>query len=408
MFKSKCKNILYRATLCVCLLMLAGLAQSAATKLNDYHWSGVDRVIAISDLHGDYQQYFKVMQSAGLINAKGKWIGGKTHLVQTGDITDRGPDSRKIIDHLIKLSKQANKKGGHIHMLIGNHEAMNVSGDLRYVHAEEYAVFANSKSLHLQELQWQRQLEMVQSLDAKAFAALDLAAARSKWEKKIPLGWVEHRAAWAVDGEYGKWVLKNPVAIRINDTVYLHGGISSKFCRYSLRSLSKLMHEGLSDYDADKPSIVDDPLGPTWYRGLAQEDESGVYSQTLDNVLKRYKVKRMVVGHTPTDGIVWPRFDQRVIVNDTGIAKYYGANKGILELQGGVATAIYAGQRIQIPQASSERVDYLRAVIKVNPDNAKLKKRLEKLLASELVEKTSAEEASTEEPEEAAVIGICQ
>ncbi|MCF6263735.1 MAG: metallophosphoesterase [Xanthomonadales bacterium] len=408
MFKSNHKGIVSRAILGVCLLLLAGVSQSAATKLNDYHWSGVERVIAIGDLHGDYQQFVKIMQSAGLMNTKGKWTGGKTHLVQTGDITDRGADSRKIIDHLIKLSKQAKKKGGYIHMLIGNHEAMNVGGDLRYVHAGEYAAFADSKSLHLQEQQWQRQLELVQSIDAEAFASLDLVAARSKWEKKIPLGWVEHRAAWATDGEYGKWVLNNPAAIRINETIYLHGGISSKFCRYSLRSLSKLMHEGLSNYDAEIPSIVNDPVGPIWYRGLAQEAEGGVYSQTLDNVLKRYKVKRIVVGHTPTGGIVWPRFDQRVIVNDTGIATYYGRNTGILELQGGVATAIYANQRIQIPESSSERIDYLRAVIKVKPDNAKLKKRLEKLLAPELVEKTSTEEASAEETEEVAVIGTCQ
>lgn len=401
--------IVYPSILGACLLLLAGVAQSAATKLNDYHWSGVTRVIAISDLHGDYEQFLKVMQSAGLINSKGKWTGGKTHLVQTGDITDRGADSRKIIDHLVKLLKQAKKKGGYIHMLIGNHEAMNVIGDLRYVHAGEYAAFANSKSPRLQELQWQRQLKSLQSKDPEAFGSLDLAAARTEWTQKVPLGWVEHRKEWATDGEYGKWVQSNPVAIRINDTIYLHGGISSKYCRYSLRSISKQFHEGLSNYDAARPTIVTDPLGPIWYRGLAKEDEDGVYSQTLDNVLSRYKVKRIVVGHTPTGGIVWPRFDQRVIVNDTGIAKHYGGNKGILELQDGVATAIYADQKIQIPKLSSDRADYLRAVIKVNPDNTRLKKRLENLLTPKPAENSNT--AETEEiaaGEEVAVIGTCQ
>ncbi len=397
------KGIVFRLTMAVSLLLFAGVSQAATTKLNDYHWMGVERVIAIGDLHGDYQQYFKVMQAAGLINSKGKWIGGETHLVQTGDITDRGADSRKIIDHLSKLLKQAKRKGGYIHMLIGNHEAMNVSGDLRYVDPGEYAAFANSKSPRLQELQWQQQLKWLQSNDEEAFALLDLSAERDKWEKKTPLGWVEHRQAWAIGGKYGKWVQNNPVAIRINDTIYLHGGISSKFCNYSLRSLSELMHEGLSNYAADVPTIVDDPLGPTWYRGLAREDETGVYSQTLDNVLNRYQVKRIVVGHTPTGGIVWPRFDQRVIVNDTGIAKHYGGHIAILELQGNVATAIYSGQRIAIPETSSAREDYLRAVIKIDPDNTKLKQRLERLLAPE-----PKEEPNTVKADEAAVIDTCQ
>jgi len=76
------------------LLLLPGLAMAKAKKLDDYHWTGVERVIAIGDLHGDYGQYLKVMQSAGLINKKGKWSGGETHLVQTGDITDRGEEER--------------------------------------------------------------------------------------------------------------------------------------------------------------------------------------------------------------------------------------------------------------------------------------------------------------------------
>ena len=93
-------------------LLVNGPADAKAKKVDDYHWTGVERVVAIGDLHGDYGQYIKVMESAGLIGKNGKWTGGKTHLVQTGDITDRGDDSRKIIDHLVKLKKQANRKGG--------------------------------------------------------------------------------------------------------------------------------------------------------------------------------------------------------------------------------------------------------------------------------------------------------
>ncbi len=109
------------------ILLAPGLADAKAKKVDNYHWTGVERVVAIGDLHGDYGRYIDVMESAGLIDKSGKWSGGQTHLVQTGDITDRGADSRKIIDHLVKLSKQAKKKGGYVHLLIGNHEEMTCS-----------------------------------------------------------------------------------------------------------------------------------------------------------------------------------------------------------------------------------------------------------------------------------------
>ena len=36
--------------------------------------------------------------------AGGRWSAGDTHFVQTGDIPDRGPDTRRIMDHLEKVS----------------------------------------------------------------------------------------------------------------------------------------------------------------------------------------------------------------------------------------------------------------------------------------------------------------
>ncbi len=362
-------------------LFCPALLTAEAKQIDDYNWTGVERVVAIGDLHGDYQQYIKVMRSAGLIDSKGRWSGGKTHLVQTGDVTDRGADSRKIIDHLIKLGKQAKKKGGYVHTLIGNHESMNVTGDLRYVSAGEFEAFTSRKSPRYQEMQWQRQVDWLQSNDPEAFATLDLEAYRLEWEQRVPLGWVEHRQAWSLGGEYGKWVKGNPVAIQINDTIFLHGGISAKYCRFSLESLTRQSMAAMENYDYAVSTIIDDPLGPLWYRGLALEQEAEVFSQTLDNILERYSAKRIVVGHTPTGGIVWPRFDQRVIVNDTGIAAHYGSHKGVLELTADGATAIYADRRIPVPPTSAEREAYLRVVIGADSNNAELKQRLARMLA---------------------------
>jgi len=381
-------------------LLVPGPASAKAKKIDDYHWTGVERIIAIGDLHGDYGQYLQVMQSAGLINKKGKWSGGKTHLVQTGDITDRGDDSRKIIDHLVKLAKQAKKKGGYVHLLIGNHETMNVVGDLRYVTKGEFAAFQSRDSARFQDMQWQRQTEWMKVNDPE-FEQIDLDAYRLEWEQRVPLGWVEHRLAWAMNGEYGKWVKGNPMVIQVNDTLFLHGGISSKYCKFSLESMTRQAIAAMENYDPAVTTIIDDPLGPVWYRGLATEDETEVYSQTVDNVLNRYGARRIVVGHTPTGGAVWPRFDQRVVVNDTGIAAYYGSHKGVLELTSDGAVAIYGDKRIPLPTDNDGREAYLRAVIEADSNNGQLKKQLQRMLAPPVAE------PAIQEGEEATP-GTCQ
>lgn len=395
-------------------LVMAGPVQAKAKKIDDYHWTGVDRVVAIGDLHGDYEQYLKVMASAGLINGKGKWTGGDTHLVQTGDITDRGPDSRKIIDHLVKLAKQARKKRGYIHMLIGNHEAMNVSGDLRYVSEGEFKAFTTRNSAALQQRQWESQLQWMRA-NILTFEEIDLVAYRAEWEQRVPLGWVEHRNAWSFSGEYGSWAKKNAVAVKLNDTIFLHGGISAKYCKLSLRSITEQAIAALEINDPTVETIINDSLGPLWYRGLAEEDETELFSQTLDNILERYGASRIVVGHTPTGGVVWPRFDQRVVANDTGIAAHYGSNTGILELTAEGATAIYGEQRIPLPVNNSGREGYLRAVIETNTDNARLKARLAKMLAppAEDAGETGNGDADAQDGQESPVVteplpGICR
>jgi hypothetical protein len=375
----------YSTIVLLLLLVVSGSAVAQAKKINDYHWSGVERVVAIGDLHGDYDQYIRVMESAGLLNRRGRWSGGETHLVQTGDIPSRGDDTRKIVDHIIRVARQARRAGGYVHMLIGNHEMMDVVGDLRFKTPGEFAAFETRSSAPLREMQWDHRVEWMRTNDP-AFAELDLEAYRLEWEETVPLGWVEHRQAWMLTGEYGQWVKGNPVAVRINDSIFLHGGISAKYCKFSLESLTEQVIAAMENYDPTVESILFDELGPLWYRGLARENETEVFSETLDNILNRYGVKRVVIGHSPTGGAVWPRFDQRVIVNDTGIGGYFGSHMGILELTADGTTAIYDDIRIRLPEKNADRVEYLEAVIEADSNNARLKARLARMLAPSVVE----------------------
>jgi len=104
------------------------------------------RIVAVGDLHGDYAAWTQIARAAGVIDSKGHWSGGKTVLVQMGDITDRGPDSLKIVRSLQQLQKEAPRKGGKAIVVLGNHEAMNLIGDNRYTAPGEYAAFADSQS----------------------------------------------------------------------------------------------------------------------------------------------------------------------------------------------------------------------------------------------------------------------
>lgn len=383
MFSSKTLNNLLAPALAASLLVVALPLEAGAKarQVDDYRWEGVARVVAVGDLHGDYDQYLRVLADAGLVDERGRWSGGETHLVQTGDVPDRGPDTRRILDHLEKLKKEARKKGGAVHTLVGNHEAMNVYGDLRYVTQGEFDAFRGKQSERLWQLQWEHHLRTMQERDPEAFAALDQEAFRKEWEQQYPLGWVEHRSAWAPQGEYGSLVMANPVVLQINDTLYLHGGLSAKYCKLSLAEVTEQVRAGMANFNHEQPGIVEDELGPLWYRGLASDDEA-LRGPMVTAILARYGAARMVVGHTVTQGIVWPRFDGRVILNDVGIAAYYGGYRAYLELGPEGPVAHYGRKPVKLPTSDAARLDYLRQVVALNPTNGHLQSRLQRMQAS--------------------------
>ena len=74
---------------------LAVAALTAGTARTEESWDGVARVLAVGDVHGDHGQFLAVLQAGGVVDRRGRWNGGRTHLVQTGDRIDRGADSRR-------------------------------------------------------------------------------------------------------------------------------------------------------------------------------------------------------------------------------------------------------------------------------------------------------------------------
>lgn len=375
--------------LILCLL-LAPMLAAKPRQIDAYRWDGVDRIVAIGDLHGDYDSYLGVLKAAGIVNARGRWSAGGTHLVQTGDIPDRGPDTRRIIAHLAKLAREAEKRGGRVHHLIGNHEAMNVQGDLRYVIAGEFEAFVDKQSATRRDRYFNATLQTLQRSDPARFAALP-ADFREQFNRAHPLGWVEHRLAWdprfGDDGELLRWTLQAPVAVQLNDAIFLHGGISASYCGNSLASLTEKAHAALRDtslpgrtQDPEQRSILNDPQGPLWYRGLAGVSPAA-RPETVQAILAQHDARHLVIGHTGTGGVIWPRLNARVILIDTGMSAAYGRHLAWLEFTKEGAFAGYPGGRVTLPMRDAERARYLDAVIALQSGNPNLQRRRELLQA---------------------------
>ena len=337
-------GVLSRVCLFVSALMLAASPSPAQTPA---------RIVAVGDLHGDYAAWIDIARSAGVIDAKNRWSGGRTTLVQAGDITDRGPDSLKIIKHLRKLEKEAAKAGGRVVVLLGNHEAMNVTGDLRYVHPGEYAAFVDANSERLRETAYQANGKIFEANYRAKFPAMTARQIREAWFASTPLGLLEHQVAWSPKGELGRWATGLPALVKIGDTLFVHGGLSAAYAAVPAAEINRRVSTALANRETAPTSILNDPLGPLWYRGLitrgpAFEQEiaaaaaaAGTVPQPrpgmaaeLDMVLAGHGAKRLVVGHTPSTKGIAIDHGGKLIRIDTGISRHYGGQLSWLEIVG--------------------------------------------------------------------------
>jgi hypothetical protein len=304
------------------LLLLFLLGPGA---FGQYEFQGVQRIVAVGDIHGGFDQLTDVLRSAGVIDKRNRWAGGKTHLVQVGDMVNRGPASRRVMDLLMNLEGQARRAGGHVHVLLGNHEAMNLYGDLRYLAPADWAAYRSSESAELRERFWELSVPQAQRADP---------AFRKQWEAEHPLGWVEHRQAFAPDGRYGKWLRARPVIVKIDGLVFVHAGIGPKYASWTLDRLNDAARAELQDFSRLEDGVVLDDEGPLWYRGLAQAPEEELAGH-VDAVLAHLGARHMVIGHTPMREGIQPRFGGKVLLIDTGMTPSYGGRPACLVVEGG-------------------------------------------------------------------------
>jgi hypothetical protein len=331
-------------------------------------------IVAIGDIHGDYDNFKKVLTEAGLINRRGNWIAENTRFVQLGDLPDRGPDTDKIIEQMQKLQRQAKRDGGQVFALIGNHEAMNVYGDLRYVHPGEYEALKSRNSRQLRDRYYDAEVANLTAAD-KNFVADD--AFEEQWLQRIPLGYVEHRIAWSPTGKFGSWVMANDAITKVGRALFLHGGVSSRLLGMSIDEINIQVRRELGGDLPEEPGLSEADDGPLWYRGLATGDEQQEADQ-VDAVLAAFDVDRIIIGHTPGLGTIVPRFGGKVLIIDAGIAEYYGSHLASLRIEGDNYFTIQNGNKVLLPSNSREMIRYFEQMAQHEPTQALLN-RLEEL-----------------------------
>jgi len=380
------------------VVLSAALCQAQALA-EEWRWSGIERVVAVGDVHGAFDAMTATLINAGVLDEGLHWNGGATHLVFTGDILDRGPKSRNVMDLIMRLEEEAPDAGGRVHLLLGNHEVMNLVGDLRYVSKAEYAAFADEESAEDRERGFQAYRKTRPENSNEDWL-------RDEYQGKYPAGFFGHRRAFGSNGAYGPWLMSKPLMIVINGTAFVHGGLSELVAELGLEGVNRKLTSQVRDYvtqaevliekgilsptgsfhraagilealpdDVDRPTYIRTAIGtvinlndasvhsqssPSWYRGnvgcgpLIEEDK-------LAGALAAIGANRVVVGHTPTlTRRVLERLDGRVIEIDTGMltAAYKGSGNALI-IEGEILTVVNEKtSAVSAPVAHPRRVGF--------------------------------------------------
>lgn len=269
-----------------------------------------DRIVAVGDLHGDLKATRRALVLAGAMDEADRFIGGKLVVVQTGDEIDREDDDRAILELFDRLADAAQARGGRVIPLVGNHEAMNVAGDFRYVTRGGFAAFADS----------------------------DVTRVPGAVLQQFPVEARGRAAAFFPGGPFARRLAERRAVVMVGDTVFVHGGVTLDHVRYGIARLNRELSRWMSGEGAPS-ALGNDQEGPLWTRRYS-DDKSGVDCAGLQATLTALSAKRMVVGHTPHEEGISSACDGRVWRIDTGLSSYYGGPSQVLEIRGDQVTVL--------------------------------------------------------------------
>ena len=285
------------------------------------------KVIAISDIEGNFNGFSSFLLKQDIIDSNFNWIFGNGHLVLVGDFMDRGDQVLECLWLIYSLEQQAKEHRGQVHFILGNHEAMNFYGHLGYLSdkykafAQEYSNNSNFEEEHLNIMN-----------DSKFFL--------------------------------GNWLKSKNAIERINNILFVHGGISPELLDSELtmeqinsiarENISKYLY-GLSEIENDKDynaNLVMGRKGPLWYRGLLMDYKQHykkMDDSSYDRIFTQFEVDKLVIGHTVVRDIHLDRNNSLINIDvKHGQEKFSGKTKGILIEEGTIFVVDDKGGKAQI------------------------------------------------------------
>ena len=335
----------------LCLMAVPGISWSADSR---WEWEGVSRVVALGDVHGSYDKMVTLLQGTKMVDDELGWIGGKQHLVFCGDLTDRGANDRAVMDLVHRLQTEAEAAGGRVHMVLGNHEVMNLTRDRRYWNADLVEAFAKDET----KSDRRKAFKQFQSS-----AATQTAHDNQAFEERFPPGYFARARAFDPNGEYGSWLLEQPTVVKVNGVVFLHGGLTRRVAALGLDAINEQVTANIRNFLASADEMGDavpwpadfglimamanhlveqgggkgqvaaakgvleahdglafEAAGPVWYRGTSVDDER-LERVRVEEVLELLDARAEMVGHTVTrTGRINSRFDGKVYRADVGMS----------------------------------------------------------------------------------------
>jgi len=269
----------------------------------------VSKQLAISDIEGTFSAFRKLLQGNNVIDDNFNWTFGDGHLVLTGDFFDRGDRVTEVLWLIYSLEEQAKAAGGYVHFVLGNHEIMNLNGDLRYVH--------------------------------------------SKYMGNAGLLNENYLALYGEQSELGRWLRTKNVMQKVGNVLYVHGGVSSvvNSMELSVSKVNELVRPFYGDTTYNYPDLKVDvlysDLGPFWYRGY-YINKYKASQQQIDSTLFQFGVKYIATGHTIVADTISTSFNKKLF--NTDVPHYKGHSEALYIEKGSFYRVNATGEKFLIAE----------------------------------------------------------
>ncbi len=327
------------------------------------------RIVAVGDIHGDYNALVTILRGARLINARGKWIGGKTHLVLMGDLIGKGSDSRLVMDFMMRLEREV---PGQVHSLLGNHELFASAGRYSAMtdDVEAFRLTGSEESLR-------------RSIPETPEYLRDWRTDHSYYR--------EIKAAFSKDSKYARWIRSRNAILKIGNNFFTHAGVLPEWAfDTNPGRVNATIRAWLAYYQGAGPRppmntrwVIEEETSPLSNRAYAPEGRGPDYApKKIKKMLRALAVDRMFLGHylRPDREILLehPDYGDRVTILDSGISEFYDGTLSAVEIVGDEVTEL-TFDRPEDDVPLREREPAVRQLERLDDRSDRLASRLERI-----------------------------